>query len=288
MVRERVDVARRFAERPQEHDDARQPELVAQAAHRRRDHAEILGDRRAAPPSARLDRVEELAAGAALPAPVARGLVALGDRPVRDEAAEVVDAREVDELEDAAEALDPPAVARRAVHGPVVERVAPVLAVGVQRVGRRARDLAAPRRAPATPRRRRRCRRRRSARRRSGGRRARDRTRAARSTRARSAPGRRSRRCPQSAPTRRSSTGAARRSPRRRRPRHARLRVGEQAGRAGERGRRAIRRAELVGRPEREDLPPRLSRGLEPVDEAVRLVAEPPAGQRRRVQEDSG
>ena len=39
---------------------------------------------------------------------------ALRDRPVRDEAAEVVDAGEVDELERPAEALDPPAVARRA------------------------------------------------------------------------------------------------------------------------------------------------------------------------------
>ena len=41
-----------------------------------------------------------------------------------------------------AEALDPPAVAGRAVRAPVVERVAPVLAVRAQRVGRRAGDLA--------------------------------------------------------------------------------------------------------------------------------------------------
>ena len=71
------------------------------------------------------------------------GLVPGRDRPVRDEAAEVVDARHVDELEGAAQPLDPPAVAGRAMRAPVVERIAPVLAARRQRVGRRARDLAA-------------------------------------------------------------------------------------------------------------------------------------------------
>ena len=66
-----------------------------------------------------------------------------------------------------------------------------------------------------------------------------------------------------------------------------RVGLGEQARRGGERGRGAVRRAELVRRPERQDLPPRLPGRLEPVDEAVRLVAEPAARQRGRVQEDS-
>src|SRR5438270_665387 len=48
----------------------------------------------------------------------------------------------VDELEGAAEALDPPAVARRAVRMPCVERIAPVLAEPIQRIRRRTRDLA--------------------------------------------------------------------------------------------------------------------------------------------------
>ena len=59
------------------------------------------------------------------------------------------------------------------------------------------------------------------------------------------------------------------------------------AGPAGERRRGLVRRAGLVGRPERQDLPPRLAGRGEPVDERVRLVAEPPAGQRGRVQQDA-
>ena len=93
-------------------------------------------------PSALLDGLEELDARPAPPAAVPRRLVRRRDRPVGDESAEVVDARDVDELGDAAEALDPPAVARRTVRRPVVERVAPVLAVRAQRVRRRAGDLA--------------------------------------------------------------------------------------------------------------------------------------------------
>jgi hypothetical protein len=50
----------------------------------------------------------------------------------------VVDAGEVVELEGAAETLDPPAVALLAHGRPVVQRVAPQLADGAQRVGRRA------------------------------------------------------------------------------------------------------------------------------------------------------
>ncbi len=50
---------------------------------------------------------------------------------------------------------------------------------------------------------------------------------------------------------------------------------GEEPGRAGERRGDAVRRAELVGRAERQHLPPRLARRGEPVDEPVRLAVEP-------------
>ena len=84
--------------------------------------------------------VEHRAAGAALP--VARQRVARrrGHRPVGDEAAEVVDAGEVVEVEGAPQALDPPAVAAPLQRRPVVERVAPQLALVGERVGRRAGD----------------------------------------------------------------------------------------------------------------------------------------------------
>ena len=77
------------------------------------------------PPSSSLDCAEQVEARPGPPAAVLRGLVVLGDRPVGDEAAEVVDAAYVDEFERAAEALAPPAVAGRAVRGPVVERIPP-------------------------------------------------------------------------------------------------------------------------------------------------------------------
>ena len=126
-----------------QHDHARAGRARRAAAYdRRRDHAEVLGDQRQLAELA-LDRVEELGARArAASARASRVRVPRRDRPVGDEAAEVVDAREVDELERAPEALDPPAVAGRAVRGPVVERVAPELAVRAERVGRRAGDLA--------------------------------------------------------------------------------------------------------------------------------------------------
>ena len=53
---------------------------------------------------------------------------ARGHRPVRDEAAEVVDALQVGELGGTPQALDPPAVALAAQRAPVVERIAPELA----------------------------------------------------------------------------------------------------------------------------------------------------------------
>ena len=117
------------------------PELLPQSDDRRRDHSEILGDERQLA-ELRLGGAEQLGTRACAPAAPLRGLVPGRDRPVRDEAAEMVDARHVDELEGAAQALDPPAVAGCAMRAPVVERIAPVLAALRQRVGRRARDLA--------------------------------------------------------------------------------------------------------------------------------------------------
>src|SRR5205823_14239084 len=67
---------------------------------------------------------------------------------------------------------------------------------------------------------------------------------------------------------------------------HARTRFGEQFRRPGERRRGVVRRAVGVGRPERQYLPPRLARSGEPVDEAVRLVAESAARKRRRVKQN--
>src|SRR6185437_10740566 len=118
-----------------------QPELVAQAVDRRGDVAEILRDQRQVAELA-LDRVEELRAGARSPASAFGRRVPRRDRPVGDEAAEVVDPAQVDELEGAPEALSPPAVAGRAVRGPVVERVPPALAGRTERIGRRPRHLA--------------------------------------------------------------------------------------------------------------------------------------------------
>ena len=68
---------------------------------------------------------------------------------------------------------------------------------------------------------------------------------------------------------------------------HLGVGIGEQAGPAGEGGGGAVRRAVLVRRAERQDLPPRLPGRVQPVDEAVRLVAEASAGQRGRVQQDA-
>jgi hypothetical protein len=56
----------------------------------------------------------------------------------------------------------------------------------------------------------------------------------------------------------------------------------------GKRRRRAIRRALLVRRPERQHLPPRLAGRREPVDEPVGLAVELSRRQRRRVEKDAG
>ena len=197
---------------------------------------------------------------------------------------------DVDELERAAEALDPPAVAGRAAARasrragcpragrsslqssggtPATASVEEELRVGAVVGARRARRRSGRRRSAATLALARR-------------------TRAAPTTRARSAPGRRARPRPRTPPSRPSRTGGARRSSSISASRSpSRVRVGEQAGPAREGRRGAVRRAVLVRRAERQDLPPRLAGRREPVDEAVRLVAEPAARQRGRVQQDA-
>ena len=122
-----------------QHRHPRQPELVSQPVDGGRDHPEILRDQlQLAELTA--DDVEEGPSRAMPPVAGERRLVARRHRPVGDEAAEVVDARGVDELEGAAEALDPPAVARLAQQPPVVERIAPELPGRAPRVGRHAGD----------------------------------------------------------------------------------------------------------------------------------------------------
>src|SRR5262249_52486964 len=64
--------------------------------------------------------------------------------PVRDEAAKVVDPHRVDQLERAAEALDPPAVAVACHHCPVVDRIPPTLSRRAPVVGRDTGDEAPP------------------------------------------------------------------------------------------------------------------------------------------------
>ena len=91
-----------------------QPELVAQPLDRRRDHAEVLGDQRQLAELAPRPRRRARGPGPRRQLPSSAVSRAARHRPVRDEAAEVVDPRRVDELERAPEALDPPAVAGRA------------------------------------------------------------------------------------------------------------------------------------------------------------------------------
>ena len=263
------------------------PSSSRSAVDRRRDVPEILGDHRQ-PAELALDRAEELGSRARPPAPALRRRVPRRNRPVGDVAAEVVDAAEVDELERAPKALAPPAVAGRAVDGPVVQRVPPALAGRAERVGRRPGDLAVREQLrPASE---------------IGAlvghvdrevadqpdRRARPRTPAALPTPARSAPGRRAppRPAKRAQPpvqygwraTKSSISPAVTRA----------LGPGEELRRGRERRRRAVRRVEFVGRPERQNLPPRLACRGEPVDEPVGVAVELSGRERGRMEEDAG
>ena len=94
----------------------------------------------ASSPSSRSAARNTAAPGPRTPPAVLRGGLLRRHRPVGDEAAEVVDARQVDELERAAKPLDPPPITVRVHRGPVVERVAPQLARLREEVRRHARD----------------------------------------------------------------------------------------------------------------------------------------------------
>ena len=72
------------------------------------------------------------------PLAAAGGLVAVGDGPVALQPAEVVDANDVEQPRGRCDALLPPGVIRLAHMLPVIERVAPQLAVGREIVGRAA------------------------------------------------------------------------------------------------------------------------------------------------------
>ena len=127
-------------ERELEHLHAGEARILTQGDDLRRHEAEILGNdiqlRKRG-----FDRVDKALAGALAPAAGAGVLRAVRHRPVALQTAEVVDAHGVIELAGGAQAPDPPAVAVRAHAVPVVERVAPELAVGSEVVGRHAGDL---------------------------------------------------------------------------------------------------------------------------------------------------
>ncbi len=227
--------------------------------------------------------VERRAARAAAPAPGQRVARAPRHRPVGDEAAEVVDPRDVAELERAPQALGPPVVAAPPQRRPVVERVAPQLPLVRVGVGRRAgdglgREQLGVRAMVDRP----------------GGdvdRHVADQLHAAvLRVRAQRRPlavephlvGDRAALRPVLDPERVPLAKARRGLLGHRRPR-----LGEQSRPGGERRRRLVRRAVPVGWPERQHLPPRLPRVGQPVDEPVRLAAEPAGGERGRVQLDA-
>ena len=74
--------------------------------------------------------VKQLHPGADLPLAAAGRRAARRDGPVGVEAAEVVDAEQIVDAQRVPHPLDPPSIAGLAVVGPVVQRIAPKLAVG--------------------------------------------------------------------------------------------------------------------------------------------------------------
>src|SRR6185503_14652036 len=121
-----------------EHTHAWQPQGVAERANLVRDVAEILrNDGKAA--QGFMERPEQPHARPRFPVPTARIGCARGDGPVGLEAAEVVQAEEIDALEIGPDAPDPPAEAVRLDAVPVVEGRAPALPRLAEVVGRHAR-----------------------------------------------------------------------------------------------------------------------------------------------------
>jgi hypothetical protein len=275
VVHRRVHVRRIVGAEPElEHDHARVAERGAQPLDRSGDDAEVLGDHRQLPELARRG-VERRPARPALPAAAERMPGALRHGPIGAEAAEVVDPREVVELEGAAQPLGPPAIAAPLQRRPVVERVAPQLSlvgVGVRRgarhrvvaeqlgmravVDRAGRDV--DRHIADQP---------------HAGR---LRVRAQRRPLAIEAHlvGDRAATRPVIDPERVAlaevELGLAR---------HRCPRVGQQTRPRRERRRGLVRRAVPIRRPQRQHLPPRLSRLRQPIDETERLATEATAGE---------
>ena len=107
----------------------------------RRQEAQILGNERDIRIRL-LDGTHQLESGSFDPAPVARGLVDGRDAPIALDAAEMVDAHDVIVASCRADALQPPGKAILLHALPVVDRVAPILPVFAESVGRAAGDAA--------------------------------------------------------------------------------------------------------------------------------------------------
>src|SRR6056297_3631598 len=122
-----------------QHDHPREIVTLAQRLYLGSDDAEILGHDGQLAEFAPY-RLEDAVAGAGNPGAVPGRLRPGRYRPVGLEAAEVVDAHHVGEGGCRPQTLHPPAVARSSVLLPVIERVAPQLAVGAEVIGRDAGD----------------------------------------------------------------------------------------------------------------------------------------------------
>ena len=120
-----------------EYEHPRQTELIAQPPDGGRDHPQILGDQWQLGPERAPERIKQRPPRTPPPSPGGRSPRSGGDRPVRDETAEVVDPREVEQLQRALHAVHPPAVAGALKRGPVIQRVAPELAADRVFIGRR-------------------------------------------------------------------------------------------------------------------------------------------------------
>src|SRR5262249_25306014 len=99
------------------------------------DDAEVLGEKRQAAESL-TKLLKELIAWAIHPTPVDCRSFVCGDLPELREAAKVIEPDEVTGLGRPAQALNPPLVVSRAHRVPVVERIAPALPHGTERIRR--------------------------------------------------------------------------------------------------------------------------------------------------------
>ena len=218
------------------------------------------------------------------PAPTSRVLGRRRHRPVRDEPAEVVDPRDVEQRERPPQALGPPAIARALQRRPVVQGVAPELAEVRERVRRHARDL------PGAKQRRPRA---------VVGPVGSDVDRHVADQPDPALVGV----LPQRTPLAREAHLIGHRAPATREAlpvadperlalaevrdlvvANLRRRLREQASPGGERRRGLVRGPCAVRRPERQHLPPRLAGTLEPVDEAEGVIAKRSGRERRRMQ----